>query len=50
MIDAGCALLGVPLDPAWRDGVAFHLRTILGQAATLGDPGDGQDPAPVFRA
>ena len=50
MIDAGCALLGLPVDPAWREGVAFHLRTLLAQAATLGDPGDGMDPAPVFRA
>ena len=49
-IDAGCALLGLPMDPAWREGVAFHLRTLLAQAATLGDPGDGMDPAPVFRA
>ncbi len=49
-MDAGAALMGLPIDPAWREGVAFHLRTILGQAATLADPGDLVDPAPVFRA
>ncbi len=49
-MDAGAVLTGLPIDPAWREGVAFHLRTILGQAATLADPGDLVDPAPVFRA
>ena len=49
-IDAGSALMGLAIEPAWREGVAFHLRTILAQAATLPDPGDLVDPAPVFRA
>ena len=26
------------IDPAWEDGVAFHLRTILAQGATLTEP------------
>jgi allophanate hydrolase len=52
LVDAGTKLLGLKLDPAWRDGVAANLRTILAQARTLGDPPlpDEFDPAPVFRA
>jgi allophanate hydrolase len=51
-VDAGCALIGIPLDAAWRDGVIANLRVILGQGATLLDPAlpDEVDPAPVFRA
>lgn len=49
-IQAGAALLGVPIDPAWQEGVAFHLRTILAQAAMVGAVADVTDPAPVFRA
>ena len=49
-IQAGSALLGIPIDPAWQEGVAFHLRTILAQAATVGMVADATDPAAVFRA
>ena len=50
-VNAGAALTGIPIDPAWQDGVAFHLRTILAQAATLTDPALSEtDPATVFRA
>jgi allophanate hydrolase len=51
-VDAGCTLMGISLDPAWRDGVTTNLRMILGQGATLLDPAlpDEVDPAPVFRA
>ncbi len=49
-IQAGSALLNLPIDPAWRDGVAFNLRTILAQAASVGEVADATDPAPVFRA
>ena len=50
-ITAGSALMDLPIDPAWHEGVAFHLRTILAQAATLADPALAEtDPAPVFRA
>ena len=49
-IRAGAAQLGLPIDPAWEAGIAFHLRTIMGQAATLGGLPDRLDPAPVFRA
>ena len=51
-ITAGSTLMHLPIDPAWHEGVAFHLRTILSQAASLGDPPlpDTLDPGPVFRA
>jgi allophanate hydrolase len=48
-IQAGAALLNLPIDPAWQVGIAFNLRTILAQAATIG-VSDTIDPAPVFRA
>ena len=48
-IQSGAALLDLPIDPAWQDSVAFNLRTILAQAATIG-VADATDPAPVFRA
>jgi hypothetical protein len=50
--DAGCALLGMTVDPAWRPGVLVNLRTLLAQGAQLMDlplP-DEVDPAPVFVA
>ena len=51
-VASGAALMRIPIDPAWQDGVAFHLRTILAQAATLNDPAlpDAIDPAAVFHA
>ena len=52
VIRAGCRALGIPLDPAWLDAVAFNVRTIASQAALLIDPPlpDAIDPAPVFAA
>ena len=51
-IRSGARLMRLPIDPAWEEGVAFHLRTILSQAAVLTDPAlpDALDPAPVYRA
>jgi len=51
-IRAGAAQMGLSIDPAWEDDVAFHLRTIMAQAATVTDPPlpDELDPAPVYRA
>ncbi len=51
-IRSGAKLMRLPIDPAWEAGVAFHLRTILSQAAILTDPPlpDLLDPAPVYRA
>ena len=48
-IQSGATLLDLSIDPAWQEGVAFNLRTILAQAATLGVT-DATDPAPVFHA
>lgn len=51
-IRAGCRALGIPLDPAWHDAVAFNVRTIASQAELLLEPPlpDALDPAPVFAA
>ena len=51
-VRSGAAMMQLPIDAAWEDGVAFHLRTILAQAAVLTDPSlpDLLDPAPVYRA
>ncbi len=52
MIRAGCRALGIPLDPAWHDAVAFNVCAIASQAVLLLDPllPDAIDPAPVFTA
>jgi hypothetical protein len=52
LIDAGTAVLGIPLQPAWRSAIRMHLAISLGHAATVLEfplP-DEADPAPVFRA
>ena len=49
-IRAGAAQMGLAIDPGWEAGVAFNLRTIMAQAATLAGLPDRLDPAPVFRA
>ena len=51
-VDAGCALLGLTLDPAWRPGVVANLRIILAQGALLLDDPlpDAAEPAPVYVA
>lgn len=51
-IDAGVALLGIPIDPAWRPAIVANLEVTLRLAAAVGSfplP-DEADPAPVFRA
>ena len=51
-VQAGAALLALPIDPAWHDGVMANLRVILDQGAMLTDPSlaDALDPAALFRA
>ena len=51
-IDNGAKLLGIPLDPAWREGVKANVAVILRQAhiAMETDIPDETDPAPVFGA
>lgn len=51
-MDSGAALLGIPLDPAWRPSVRGHLEVSLRLALLVAEfplPGE-LDPAPVFRA
>ncbi|HYZ21894.1 MAG TPA: DUF4089 domain-containing protein [Rhodopila sp.] len=52
LIDAGTAVLGIEMQPEWRDAVRMHLAISLGHAqAVLDEPVDDRlDPAPVFRA
>lgn len=51
-IDAGTALLGIPVRPEWRDAIRQHLAVSFDLAALVLDfplP-DEADPAPVFSA
>jgi len=52
LMSAGAAALGIAIDPAWRDGVAFNLRLMLKLAAALEafPLPDETEPAPVFNA
>ncbi len=52
MIEAGCRMLGITLDPAWMEAIIFNVRVIARQSEALLDPAvaDGVEPAPVFRA
>jgi hypothetical protein len=52
LVAASGQALGLPLDPAWLEAVAFNLRLILRHAALVDEfplP-DEAEPAPVFRA
>jgi hypothetical protein len=44
--------LGLMIDPAWRDGVKFHLRLVLSHATRVAasELPDDTEPAPVFHA
>ena len=51
-VAASAQALGLTLDPAWRNSVAFNLRLILRHAALVDEfvlPDDAE-PAPVFHA
>jgi hypothetical protein len=51
-IDAGTALLGIPIQPEWRAAIRLHLTITFGHAITVlafGLP-DEADPAPTFHA
>lgn len=51
-IDAGTALLGIPVRPEWRDAIRQHLGVSFELARLVLDfplP-DEADPAPVFVA
>jgi Protein of unknown function (DUF4089) len=49
---ASAQALGLTLDPAWHDSIAFNLRLILGHAALVDEFAlpDDTEPAPVFHA
>ena len=52
LVTASARVLGLELDPAWHDGVAFNLRLILRHAALVDEFAlpDDAEPAPVFHA
>ena len=52
LVAASAQALGLTLDPAWRDGIAFNLGLILRLAALVDEFAlpDEAEPAPVFHA
>jgi hypothetical protein len=52
LVTANAQALGLRLDPAWHDSVAFNLRLILRHAALVDEFAlpDDAEPAPVFHA
>jgi hypothetical protein len=51
-VAASAQALGLTLDPAWHDSIAFNLRLILRHAALVDEFAlpDDTEPAPVFHA
>ena len=51
-VAASAQALGLTLDSAWHDSIAFNLRLILRHAALVDEFAlpDGAEPAPVFHA
>jgi hypothetical protein len=49
-IDAGAALSGLPVDPAYRPGVKIHLNAVTNAAKLVlaFELEDDAEPAPVF--
>ncbi len=52
LIGASAQALGLTIDPAWRDGIRFHLRLVLDHAARVDafELPDDAEPAPIFHA
>jgi hypothetical protein len=52
LVAASARALGLALDPAWHDSIAFNLRLILRHAALVDEFAlpDDAEPAPVFHA
>lgn len=52
MVDAGTTLLGIQVQPEWRDGICQHLRVsfALGAVVLAFPLPDAAEPAPVFSA
>ena len=51
-IDSAAALLGLPLEPAWKPAVRANLEVTLKLAALVGEKElpDDAEPAPVYQA
>jgi len=52
LVTANAQALGLTLDPAWHNSIAFNLRVILRHAALVDEfaLSDDAEPAPVFHA
>ena len=52
LVAASAQALGLTLDPAWHESIAFNLRLILRHAALVDEFAlpDDAEPAPVFHA
>jgi hypothetical protein len=52
LVTASAQALGLTLDSAWHDSIAFNLRLILRHAALVDEFAlpDDAEPAPVFHA
>ena len=52
LVDAMAPMLGIAVDPDWRDAVATNLVTVANAARLVLDVplADELEPAPVFRA
>ena len=52
LVTANARALGLTLDPAWYNSIAFNLRLILRHAALVDEFAlpDDAEPAPVFHA
>ena len=52
LVAASAQALGLALDPAWHDSIAFNLGLILRHAALVDEFAlpDDAEPAPVFHA
>jgi Protein of unknown function (DUF4089) len=51
-VEAGTTLLGIPVQPDWRDGIRQHLRVsfAMGSVVLAFPLPDDAEPAPVFVA
>jgi hypothetical protein len=51
-LDANAALLGITIEPEWRESIKMHLRVTrdFAQRVLEFSLPDEADPAPVFRA
>ena len=50
-VDAAAVLVGIPIEPEWRAGVASHLAIIMANAELVAeaDCTAATEPAPVYK-